>query len=182
MGGRAALDHALAVSLSWLLSPLPVPTMVLLACGRADAVAHLAGPEAAAAVTGARAQVACARPEHAAAAAAADTTAQSPCGSDSLQLVQVPHHGSNENVGPTVLDRLAGPRTGLDLFVKYGIVSAAVSGESVGQPSRQVTNAFRRRGTPVYATQGVNLRYAENAPLPGYGLATPLPLYTEVDE
>ena len=53
---------------------------------------------------------------------------------------------------------------------------------SVGQPSRQVTNAFRRRGTPVYATQGVNLRYAENAPLPGYGLATPLPLYTEVDE
>ncbi len=103
-------------------------------------------------------------------------------GPDSLELVQVPHHGSDENVGPTVLDRLLGLRPGLDVQTRYGVVSAAVDGETCGHPSRQVTNAFRRRGTPVYATKGVNLRYAHNAPLPGYSPASPLPLYSEVDE
>ena len=102
-------------------------------------------------------------------------------GPDSLQLIQVPHHGSNENVGPEVLDRLLGGRIGIDVAARYGIVSAAVDGEQCGHPSRQVTNAFRRRGTPVFATQGVSLRYAYNSPLPGYTAATPLPLYGEVD-
>jgi len=100
---------------------------------------------------------------------------------ESLRLIQVPHHGSNENVGPDVLDRLLGQRIGMDLQTRYGIVSAAVNGEECGHPSRQVTNAFRRRGTPVYATQGVSLRYAHNAELPGYSPAAPLPLYTEVE-
>lgn len=102
-------------------------------------------------------------------------------GPETLRLIQVPHHGSNENVGPHVLDRLLGQRIGIDLEVRYGIVSAAVNGEECGHPSRQVTNAFRRRGTPAYATQGVSLRYAHNARLPGYGPATPLPLYEEVE-
>lgn len=102
-------------------------------------------------------------------------------GPDSLQLMQVPHHGSNENVGPTLLDRLLGPRVGMDVQSRYGIVSAAVDGESCGHPSGQVTNAFRRRGTPVFATQSVNLRYSHKSTLPGYVPATPLPLYTEVE-
>lgn len=102
---------------------------------------------------------------------------------NTLQLIQVPHHGSNENVGPAVLDRLLGHRVGADLLARFGIVSAAVDGESCGHPSRQVTNAFRRRGTPVFATQGIALRYAEGAPVPpGYGPASPLPFYSEVEE
>lgn len=100
---------------------------------------------------------------------------------DSLLFVQVPHHGSKRNVGPTVLDRLLGRKLGYDALLRPAVVSAASDGEPK-HPARQVTNAFRRRGTPVYATQGKNLRYDYNAPLAGYTAATPLPLYPEVDE
>ncbi len=100
---------------------------------------------------------------------------------DSLRLAQVPHHGSKRNVGPSVLDRLLGLRLGRDLFLRPAVVSAAPDGEPK-HPAKQVTNAFRRRGTPVFATQGINLRVDYNAPLPGYTPASPLPLYAEVDE
>ena len=98
-----------------------------------------------------------------------------------LRLIQVPHHGSKRNVGPSVLDRLLGPKLGRDDVLRPAVVSAAPDGEPK-HPARQVTNAFRRRGAPVYATQGKNLRLDYNAPLAGYSTASPLPLYTEVEE
>lgn len=107
-----------------------------------------------------------------------DLTGRTP---DSLGLIQVPHHGSKRNSGPSVLDRLIGPKLDHDRSLRPAIVSAAPDG-APKHPARQVTNAFRRRGTPVYATQGINLRFEHNASLPGYGPATPLPFYTEVDE
>lgn len=107
-----------------------------------------------------------------------DATGRTP---ETLRLAQVPHHGSKRNVGPSVLDRLIGPRLGLDLLIRPAVVSAAPDGEPK-HPAKQVTNAFRRRGTPVFATQGNNLRLDYNAPLAGYSPATPLPLYYEVGE
>lgn len=98
-----------------------------------------------------------------------------------LRLVQVPHHGSKRNVGPSVLDRLLGPRLGIDLQERMAVVSAAPEGEPK-HPARQVTNAFRRRGAPVWATQGRSLRYDFNAPLAAYSPAQPLPFFDEVDE
>lgn len=102
-------------------------------------------------------------------------------GPDSLRLIQVPHHGSKRNVGPTVLDRLLGTKLGYDTTIRPAVVSAAPDG-APKHPARQVTNAFRRRGTPVYPTQGSNIRLDYNAPLAGWSAATPLPLYTEVEE
>ena len=99
-----------------------------------------------------------------------------------LTFVQVPHHGSHRNVGPTVLDHLLGPRLGVDEHRVTAFVSAAKEG-APKHPSKRVTNAFRRRGAPVYATQGRALRHARNAPeRHGYSPVVALPLYAEVGD
>lgn len=100
---------------------------------------------------------------------------------EDLRLIQVPHHGSHHNVGPSVLDRLIGPRQKSDHLLRCAVVSAAPDG-APKHPNRKVTNAFRRRGSHVWATQWKSLRYAHNAPNYGYGPAEPLPFYAEVDE
>ena len=96
-------------------------------------------------------------------------------------FVQVPHHGSKRNVGPALLDRLLGPRESQDVKKRRAYVSAASDG-APKHPARQVTNAFRRRGTHVYATQGSAIRYSENAPArQDWGPVDPLPFFEEVE-
>jgi beta-lactamase superfamily II metal-dependent hydrolase len=97
-------------------------------------------------------------------------------------FIQVPHHGSRRNVGPTILNRLVGPKLSQDTKIKTAFVSAAKDG-APKHPARKVTNAFRRRGAPVHATQGsTKWHHSFDAPDRGWGASTPLPLYTEVDE
>jgi beta-lactamase superfamily II metal-dependent hydrolase len=73
------------------------------------------------------------------------------------KLVQVPHHGSRSNVGPTLLDRILGPKTAAGCGKRYGIVSAPKDDEN--HPRKMVMNACLRRSTPVYKTQGQTFRY-----------------------
>lgn len=98
-----------------------------------------------------------------------------------LTMIQVPHHGSHHNVGPTVLDRLLGKgRT--ENKVGNAIVSAPCENPEHRHPSRKVANAFRRRGYPVWATQGKALHHYHDAPArSGYHTAEPLPFFTEVE-
>ena len=99
-----------------------------------------------------------------------------------LNFIQVPHHGSKHNVGPTILDRIIGPKIDSDAPRMVAYVSAAKEG-APKHPSTQVANAFLRRGAHVYATQGVALCHRENSPLrQGWISATRLPFYPEVDE
>lgn len=99
-----------------------------------------------------------------------------------LDFIQVPHHGGRHNVGPTVLDRIIGHRLNVDVKRATAFVSAAPDGEP-DHPSRQVTNAFRRRGAHVFATQGTSHRHSVNAPKRnGWSPATPLPFFDEIDE
>ena len=68
--------------------------------------------------------------------------------------VQVPHHGSKRNVGPTILDKLIGPVLPVNtVATRTGMVSCATDGEPK-HPSARVTNAFLRRGLSVTATKG----------------------------
>lgn len=91
----------------------------------------------------------------------------------SLALVQVPHHGSRRNVGPTILNRIKG---------KHAYISCAKKGEPK-HPSKKVINAFIRRGANVYRTQGQPIRYADGAPArKGYGPIDPLPFYSKVEQ
>jgi len=99
-----------------------------------------------------------------------------------ISFIQVPHHGSRRNVGPQTLDRLVGPRRLQDVYQRTAIVSASKDGQPK-HPAKKVTNAFRRRGTRVYATQGKNVRHAANAPpRDGWIDGEPLPFFTEVED
>ena len=72
-------------------------------------------------------------------------------------LIQVPHHGSRSNVSPTILDRLLGARLplgGLD----RGVTVVSSPKDDTKHPRNMVINAFRRRGYPVYKTQGIYFR------------------------
>ena len=102
---------------------------------------------------------------------------------NSLKLIQVPHHGSRRNVGPTVLNRLLGPVKTVDTRLRSAYVSAAKDG-APKHPSKRVTNAFRRRGAHVYGTMdGCAIRHHHNAPdRNGWVTIQPLPLYQQVEE
>lgn len=101
-----------------------------------------------------------------------------------FELVQVPHHGSKQNVSPTLLNRLLGTKLPLSNRGERratAFVSAAKAGKP-NHPSALVTNAFARRGVPVHATQGGIKRYTYDAPpTTGWESSSPLPFYSETD-
>jgi len=98
-----------------------------------------------------------------------------------LKFIQVPHHGSRRNVGPSVLDRLLGTRLVTEKELGVAYVSCAPDGEPK-HPAKKVTNAFRRRGAPVHATKGTPNLHHRNAPDRGWSPSVPLPLFPEVDD
>ena len=98
-----------------------------------------------------------------------------------IKFIQVPHHGSHHNVGPTILDRLLGPKLDNELSIKTAFVSVPKDADSK-HPSKKVMNAFRRRGAPVHATQGMAKFHSQNAPNRGWQKSIPLPFYSEVDD
>jgi beta-lactamase superfamily II metal-dependent hydrolase len=70
-----------------------------------------------------------------------------------LGIVQVPHHGSRNNIAPSVLNRLIGEplSAGVRRSI-YAVVSASL--EDDDHPRQIVVNAFDRRGATVTATHG----------------------------
>ena len=83
-----------------------------------------------------------------------------------LELFQVPHHGSENNLDPHVLDKF---------WSRVAVVSAAPDG-APKHPSSKVTNALIGRRTAVYATRGQAFCYSLNAPhRPRWSPATPVP-------
>ncbi|MGN6545282.1 MAG: ComEC/Rec2 family competence protein [Aureliella sp.] len=94
---------------------------------------------------------------------------------------QIPHHGSRRNVGPSILDRIVGPKRSYDAPDKVAFVSAA--NDAPKHPSRKVTNAYRRRGAKVITTEGKAIWHSNGAPYRStYSAATPVPFHTEVEE
>ena len=100
-----------------------------------------------------------------------------------FSFVQAPHHGSKRNIGPTVMNRLLGsPSWGQPEPTYTCFISVAKEGEPK-HPNKRVTNAFARRGAKVIATQGVPMCYfSSGVPSRGWGAATPLPFYSEVED
>ena len=100
---------------------------------------------------------------------------------EQLHFVQVPHHGSRRNVGPSVLDRLLGSRRPTDATVRSAFASVARKG-APKHPAKKVTNAFLRRGTAVHVTQGEAKRHFQDAPSRGWSPSQRLPFYETVEE
>lgn len=98
-----------------------------------------------------------------------------------LSFVQVPHHGSRRNVGPTVLNGFLGGRTASkDDRRGTAFVSTVEKCESHGHPKRVTTNAFKRRGYPVFKSGNIGVKHGHE--LEGYSSpAEPLPLFAEVE-
>lgn len=97
------------------------------------------------------------------------------------KFIQIPHHGSRRNVGPTVLDRFLGSK-GTEDRRGTAFVSAAKEG-APKHPAKKVTNAFSRRGYRAHATQGhAKLHHWEAPDRPGYSSCEPLPLFTYVEQ
>lgn len=101
---------------------------------------------------------------------------------EQFSFVQIPHHGSRRNVGPTVLNRILGPikqEGSTPHFAAY--VSAPVDDSK--HPRKMVTNAFHRRGGRVIATQGQNkVHWGGFSPRSGYVSVESLPFYSSVEE
>ena len=105
-------------------------------------------------------------------------------GAGQIPFVQIPHHGSKRNVGPSMMSVLFGPvRTPGTLSGQTGIISAAGKGEPK-HPSNRVINAATRRGAKVNATQGNGLCYRSlDVPgRPGWVPVAPKPFTPEYEE
>lgn len=88
-----------------------------------------------------------------------------------FSLVQIPHHGSRSNVGPSVLDALVGPKLPAAQKRFQAFVSAPLDDSS--HPRKIVLNAFMRRGGEVFATRGRKLvHWGGFPPRPNYSNAS----------
>lgn len=99
-----------------------------------------------------------------------------------FQFVQIPHHGSRNNVGPTVLNRLIGPITP-EMLPRTFFAFASAPKDSPKHPRRVVLNAFHRRGAMVTTTQdGNKVFWGGFAPRADYGPVSAIPLSTSVEQ
>jgi beta-lactamase superfamily II metal-dependent hydrolase len=96
--------------------------------------------------------------------------------SEPLDFLDVPHHGSRRNLGPTILDRLLSGQGGVT-----AVVSASKSAPK--HPSPKITNALMRRGCEVYTTEdGQKWYHIGDVPARGWGVAQPVPPLDEADD
>ncbi|WP_297736446.1 hypothetical protein [Mycobacterium sp.] len=95
--------------------------------------------------------------------------------SQPLNVFQLPHHGSRNNVSPSLLDRIIGSIGSVDT------VSAVISSAKASphHPSPKVTNAALRRGAHVVATEGRTVCAYAGLPRPGWA---PVPGVRPLDE
>lgn len=91
----------------------------------------------------------------------------------------IPHHGSARNLGPTILDRLCGPKLGIfeaeGECLRQALVSLAKE-ENDKHPSKKVLNALRRRG---YKSPKISdtICFRKDAPDRGWGAVEYHPFY-----
>ena len=79
-----------------------------------------------------------------------------------IRFMQIPHHGSRRNVGPTILNRMIGcPVREGEARDITAIASTATSGEPK-HPRKSVMNAFTHRGVKTLATRGRTIYHHKN--------------------
>lgn len=100
-----------------------------------------------------------------------------------LRFIQVPHHGSRRNVGPSILNRLVGyPVSEGESRGITAIASTAKGGEPK-HPRKAVVNAFIHRGVRVLATRGSVICHFHDAPgRSGWSPLNPEPYHFEYED
>jgi beta-lactamase superfamily II metal-dependent hydrolase len=99
-----------------------------------------------------------------------------------FSFVQIPHHGSRRNVGPTVLNQLLGPIQPEGFPARFkAFVSAPADDDK--HPRKIVLNAFTRRGGDVIVTQGQHKVHCDGFGVrDGYVTAYPTPFSPNVED
>jgi beta-lactamase superfamily II metal-dependent hydrolase len=100
-----------------------------------------------------------------------------------FKFVQIPHHGSKRNVGPSILNRLVGNPVVNGSAKFTAMVSVPKKGDPK-HPSKRVTNAFMRRGGKVIQTKGSAKRHHTSgaSDRQGWVVADPVPFYSNQEE
>lgn len=91
-----------------------------------------------------------------------------------LKILQVPHHGSKQNVGPTILNRIKGRSAHISVS----------PGAAPKHPSKKVINALIRRGSQVFTcTPGQTVCYhGDSTPIRAGWVNLPAhPFYQQVE-
>ena len=100
-----------------------------------------------------------------------------------IVFFQVPHHGSCQNIGPTILNRLFGyPGNPIQGTPVTSYISVA-SEPDYAHPSRRLINALLERNCDVFKTQGDSLWFHSGIihPRVGWTTATNLRYQTSVE-
>lgn len=100
-------------------------------------------------------------------------------GLDRPKFVQVPHHGSRHNVTPSVLNAWLGPKQLQGTVV--GTAFCSVGSNKEDYPRGQVTNAFMRRGFPIYCTRTKWISHSRGGGHPNAVAIAPEEFQTQVE-
>jgi beta-lactamase superfamily II metal-dependent hydrolase len=98
-----------------------------------------------------------------------------------FRFVQIPHHGSRRNVGPTILNKLLGPIRP-QTAPRPGFAYVSAPKDNANHPRKIVLNAFMRRGFEYHITQGKKIVYWGGfPPRPNYESVLPCTFNTTVE-
>ena len=100
---------------------------------------------------------------------------------NNLRFAQVPHHGSRNNVSPSVLDRLIGPKTYSPVSESRLTAFVSAAKDSEIHPRKMVVNGFLRRGASVMSTKGQTICHHHNMARNGWVALTSHPFFEEVE-
>lgn len=100
-----------------------------------------------------------------------------------LCFLQIPHHGSRRNVGPTILNRLVGEPVLEGQTRPITAIASSAKKSEPKHPRKAVLNALTHRGAKVLATRGCGIRHHFNAPdRQGWSSLEPEPYHWEYEE
>lgn len=81
-----------------------------------------------------------------------------------LRMIQIPHHGSRNNVGPTVLNNIVGPVVPYNQRKEIVAIASCPPDGAPRHPNERVLNAFTRRGARCFHTGEGDFRHSFMAP------------------
>ncbi|MCG7995586.1 MAG: MBL fold metallo-hydrolase [Candidatus Thiodiazotropha taylori] len=101
----------------------------------------------------------------------------------SLTFMQIPHHGSKRNIGPSVLNRLIGQPVSQGQSRAISAIASTAKASEPKHPRKAVMNAFTHRGVKALATRGNGICYFHDAPgRDGWSTLTPEPYHYEYED
>lgn len=100
-----------------------------------------------------------------------------------IVFFQMPHHGSIQNLGPFVLDKILGTPTEARRRGNVVAYASVCRHPKVGHPAKHVTNALRARNCQCFSTNGIiiHMSFGIVPDRPGWTSLTPIPYYPMVE-